>query len=98
MFSGGPGCFHPRTSFFIESPVIFIICCHPKTPFLCVRNPLIYFHVHVTKKKQNKTKQNKKQTNKQKNIFTEKSLIFVTKRPFFFKLTLSPKDPYFLNA
>ena len=79
------GCFHPRTSFFTESPVIFIIC-HPKTLFFVLKHPKFSNTCH------------QKTPLKTPSFLSRKDHFFSFFFLSFFFSTLSPKDPYFLNA
>ena len=82
------GRFHQRTPFFTENPVIFITC-NPKIPF-CIKTPRIFIlGLHLAKK----TNKNKK-----KNIFTENTLIFVTKRSFLVVINFVTERPMFKSC
>ena len=68
-----PGWFHPKTSFFTESSVTFIIC-HAKTPLFCVKTS------HITKRPHRKLPHFCHE--KTSILFL---VYFVTERPLFFK-------------
>ena len=62
-----------------KTRIIFIIC-HPKTSFFVLKHPKLSYTRHQKLKDI---------------IFTENSLIFVTKWPFIFYLNMSPKNTTF---